>query len=105
MARLDAHDQYVDPLGTVPVLHAHLTASVCPTVFEQTRTTERARKWTLEALAEFWTAVTLRAPQAVTQALEEAAAGTGAGWPSVQASPEAFLERCPSLHWRFLAQL
>src|SRR5215510_11306121 len=105
MASLDAHDQRVGLLGTVQVLHEYLTASVCQTVFEQTRTNERARKWTLEALAEFWTAVILRAPQSLTQALEEAAAGTGAGWPVVQASPEAFLERCPSLHWRFLAQL
>lgn len=105
MASLDAHDQRVDLLGTVQVLHEHLTASVCQTVFEQTRTTERARKWTLEALAEFWTAVILQAPQSLTQALEEAAAGTGAGWPVVQASPEAFFERCQSLHWRFFAKL
>src|SRR5262249_48145834 len=61
MASLDTHDQRVDLLGTVQVLQEHLTASVCQTVFEQTRTTERARKWTLEALAEFWTAVILRA--------------------------------------------
>ena len=92
-------------LGTVQVLHEHLTTSLCQTVFEQTRTTERARKWTLEALAEFWTAVILRAPQSLTQALEEAAAGTGAGWPSMQASPEAFFQRCQSLHWRFFAKL
>ena len=105
MASLDAHDQRVDLLGTVQVLHEHLTASVCQTVFEQTRTTERARKWTLEALAEFWTAVILRAPQSLTQALAEAAAGTGAGWPVVQASPEAFFDRCQSLHWRFFAKL
>jgi hypothetical protein len=105
MASLDAHDQRVDLLGTVQVLHEHVTASVCQTVFEQTRMTERARTWTLEALAEFWTAVILRAPQSLPQALEEAAAGTGAGWPVVQASPEAFFARCPSLPWRFFAQL
>jgi hypothetical protein len=56
-------------------------------------------------LAEFWTAVILRAPHSLTQALEEAAAGTGAGWPTVQATPEAFFERCPDLHWRFFAAL
>jgi hypothetical protein len=95
----------VNGYGTVQVLHKHLTASVCQTVFEQTRTTERARKWTLEALAEFGTAVILRAPQSLTQALEEAAAGTGAGWPAVQASPEAFFARCQSLHWRFFVKL
>ena len=62
MARADAQEQRVDLLGTVQVLHEHLTASMCQTVFAQTRTTERARKWTLAALAEFWTAVILRAP-------------------------------------------
>ena len=105
MATVDTRDQRVDLLGTVQVLHAHLTASMCQTVFDQTRTTERARKWTLGALAEFWTAVIIRAPQSLTQALEEAAASPGAGWPSVQASPEAFFERCQSLHWRFFAKL
>jgi hypothetical protein len=105
MARSEASDQCVDLLGTVQVLHKYLTASVCQTVFEQTRTTERARKWTLAALAEFWTAVILRAPPSLTQALEEAATSPGAGWPSVQASPEAFFERCQNLHWRFFAKL
>jgi hypothetical protein len=105
MASVDAHDQRVDLLGTVQVLHEHLTASLCQTVFAQTRTTERAWKGTLAALAEFWTAVILRAPQSLTPALEEAAAGTGTGWPAVQASPEAFFERCQSVHWRFFAQL
>src|SRR5215831_1057318 len=105
MASSDAHDQRVDLLGTVQVLHEHLTTSLCQTVFTQTRTTERARKWTWGALAEFWTAVILRAPQSLTHALEEAAASPGAGWPSVQASPEAFFERCQSLHWRFFAKL
>lgn len=105
MASSDAHDQRVDLLGTVQVLHEHLTTSLCQTVFTQTRTTERARKWTLGALAEFWTAVILRAPQSLTHALEESASSPGAGWPSVQASPEAFFERCQSLHWRFFAHL
>ena len=57
MASSDAHDQRVDLLGTVQVLHEYLTVSMCQTVFVQTHTTERARKWTLAALAEFWTAV------------------------------------------------
>src|SRR5919109_5562225 len=92
-------------LDTVQVLHDPLTASLCRTVFQQTRTTERERQWTLSALAEFWTAVILRAPHSLPQALEAAAAGTGAGWPMVQATPEAFFERCQGLHWRFFAHL
>jgi hypothetical protein len=68
MVSLDAHEQQGDLLGTVQVLHEHLTASVGQTGFEQTRTTERARQWTLAALTECWTAVILRAPQALPQA-------------------------------------
>jgi Transposase DDE domain len=105
MTRPAPQDTRIELLGTVQVLHEHLTASLCRTVFQQTRTTERERHWTLTALAEFWTAVILRAPPSLTQALEEAAAGTGAGWPTVHATPEAFCERCQGLHWRFFASL
>jgi hypothetical protein len=37
--------------------------------------------------------------------LQEAALGNGSGWPPVQASPEAFFQRCQSLHWSFFANL
>jgi hypothetical protein len=105
MANPESQETRIELLGTVQVLHDHLSARLCRTVFQQTRTTERERHWTLHALAAFWTAVILRAPQALTQALEAAAAGTGAGWPTVQATPEAFFERCQDLHWRFFANL
>jgi hypothetical protein len=105
MASLKPQETPVELLGTVQVLHAHLTASLCRTVFQQTRTTERERPWTLVALAEFWLAVILRAPPSLTQALAEAAAGAGAGWPAVQATPEACFERCQGLQWRFFATL
>src|SRR5262245_26091653 len=105
MASLDAHDHRVDLRGTVQVLHAHLTASLWQAVFEQPRTTARARPWAVAALAACWTAVLLRAPQSLPHALEEAAVGPGTGWPAGQASPEAFFERCPSLPWRFCAKL
>src|ERR671923_233635 len=100
MASLAPQGTHVELLGTVQVLHDHLTASLCQTVFQQTRTTERERQWTLAALAEFWTAAILRAPHSLTQALEEAAAGTGTGWPAVQAPPEACFERCQGWPWR-----
>jgi hypothetical protein len=103
MASAKTHDQRVDLLGTVQVLHEHLTASRCQTVCAQTRTTARARKWTWAAVAEVWTAVILRAPQSLPHALEEAATRPGAGWPSVQARPEAGCERCQSLPWRVCA--
>jgi hypothetical protein len=37
--------------------------------------------------------------------LQEAARGNGSGWPRVEASPEAFFQRCQSLDWRFFATL
>jgi DDE family transposase len=100
-----AWEQRIELLGTVELLHEHLTTSLCQTVFQQTRTTERERQWSLEALVSFWTEVILRAPQSLTQALQEAALGNGSGWPPVQASPEAFFQRCQSLEWRFFANL
>jgi Transposase DDE domain len=105
MAVSVASDQRIALLGTVELLHEHLTTSLCQTVFQQTRTTERERQWSLEALASFWTEVILRAPQSLTQALQAAALGNNSGWPPVQASPEAFFQRCQSLHWRFFAKL
>src|SRR6266567_8309647 len=59
MAPLASPEQRVDLLGTVQVLHEHLTTSLCQTVFQQTRTTERERRWSLAALASFWTEVIL----------------------------------------------
>jgi hypothetical protein len=37
--------QRVELLGTVQVLHDHLTVSLCQTVFQQTHTTEREWQW------------------------------------------------------------
>jgi len=54
----------VDQPGTVQVLHEHWTASTCSMVCKQPHTTERARTWTLDALAEFWMAVILWAVSA-----------------------------------------
>ncbi len=63
MAISVASEQRIELLGTVELLHDHLTTSLCQTVFQQTRTTERERQWSLEALVSFWTEVILRAPQ------------------------------------------
>jgi hypothetical protein len=92
-------------LGTVELLHAHLTASLCQKVFHQTRSRERQRDWTLHALAQFWTAVILRAPQSLSQALAETASGKGPLYPAVKASPEAFFEKCQGMKWQFFSQL
>jgi hypothetical protein len=103
MASAHTHDPRVDLLCPVQVWHAHWTASMGQPVFAQTRTTARARQWPLAALAAFWTAVLLRAPQSLPHAWEAAATRPGAGWPAVPARPEAGCERCQSLPWRVCA--
>jgi hypothetical protein len=96
--------QEVGLLGTVEVLHKHLTGALCESVFSAGRITERRRLWTLQRLAEFWTAVILRAPESLRQALEEASKGSG-GFPQVEASPQAFFSRCKDLDWEFFRDL
>jgi hypothetical protein len=50
MATSVASEPPVELLGTVELLHDHLTTSLYQTVFQQTRSTERERHWSLEAL-------------------------------------------------------
>ncbi len=69
------------------------------------RTTERQRVWTLEALIRFWTAVVLRAPKALTQALADSVEGRDPAYPRVEASPEAFFQRCRDLRPAFFAEV
>jgi hypothetical protein len=95
----------VNLLGTARLLDQYITKSLCETVFRGTRTTERQRIWSLYALAEFWTAVILRAPQSLQQALEESAVGKNPDWPQVTATPEAFFQRSRDLNWQFFATL
>ncbi|MGH7163586.1 MAG: transposase [Planctomycetota bacterium] len=89
----------------VDFLHLHLDGALCEEVFEEMRSSQRRRVWTLERLAEFWTAVVLRAPASLTQAVEEAAAGQGARTPHVPATPQAFFARCQTLRWEFFHRL
>jgi len=95
----------IDLLKTVQLLHQYLTQSLCQEVFQTTRTNQRQRQWSLQALVEFWIAVILRAPQALRQALEEAREGKSAQWPQVETSPEAFFQRCQHLSWTFFAKV
>jgi hypothetical protein len=94
----------VDLLGPIRVIHEHLTKALCETVFEERRISERRRRWTLQAMAEFWTAVIIRAPASLRQALDETRRGAG-GFPLVQASPESFFERAQGLRWEFFSDL
>ena len=105
MGKKGKQEVRADLLATVEVLHAHLTGALCQDVFSGVRGVERQRVWTLERLAEFWTAVILRAPKSLTQALQEAAGGASPLWPKVESSPQAFFSRCQDLRWEFFRSL
>lgn len=94
----------VNLLKTVQILDTTLTESMCKTVFETVRSSERQRVWTLYRLAEFWNAVILNAPGSLRQALEEAEGGSPQ-WPAIESSPEAFFQRSQHLSWQFFAVL
>ena len=106
MARPRRAPVRIDLTRPLELLHTHITASLCQTVFATVRTTERQRRWTLELLVQFWLAVVLRAPRALSQALAETLpAGTDPLFPQVAASPEAFFERCRDLRPAFFREV
>ena len=86
-------------------LRTHITAALCQTGFHTARVTERQRCWTLQALVEFWLAVILRAPRALSQALYETLEGAEPLFPLVDATPEAFFQRCQHLRPAFFAAI
>lgn len=92
--------------GVVEILHNHLTQALCDNVFTQERTTERERQWSLYNLVRFWIAVILEAPASLTRALEEARCGRGSElFPVVEATPEAFFQRCRKLKDAFFSSV
>ncbi len=95
----------IDLVRVLELLRTHITAALCQTVFQSIRTTERQRRWTLEALVEFWLAVVLRAPRALSQALYETLEGSEPLFPLVEATPEAFFQRCRDLRAAFFAEI
>jgi len=95
----------VDLGRVLELLRTHITAALCQTVFATVRITERQRRWTLQALVEFWLAVILRAPRALSQALYETLEGSEPLFPLVEATPEAFFQRCQSLRPAFFAAI
>lgn len=96
----------IDLLETAKLLQEGLTEAACEAVFLMTRTTERTREWTLKALADFWTAVILRAPPSLTEALVEAQESEVGGWPEIPGtSKQGFFRRCKDLSWEFFAGL
>src|SRR5262245_17076859 len=77
---------------------------MCEAVFREMRTKERARTWTLEAMAKFWIAVVLRAPDSLREALEEAHGGRS-GFPIVESTASSFFERAEGMGWEVFDEL
>lgn len=98
-------DRRIDLIRVLDLLQTHITGALCRTVFRRVRLTERQRVWTLEALVRFWTAVILRAPQALSQALAEVVEGREPLVPRIVASPEAFFQRCRDRRPAFFAEV
>ena len=95
----------IDLTRVLELLRERITGPLCETVLGEVRETERQRAWTLEALVQFWTAVILRAPRALSQALYETLEGREPLFPLVQATPEAFFQRCQNLRPAFFAEV
>jgi len=97
-------DVYLAP--TVEFLHGQITEALCDEVFQDVRTTERQRKWTLFALARFWLAVILEPPPSLSQMLERTRRLDPRGFlPSVAASAESFFEKCKNFSSAFFIAL
>src|SRR3989442_7943297 len=94
----------IDLLRVVDLLQEHITPALCRTVFGAVRKTERQRVWTLEALIRFWTAVVLRAPKALSQALVDSLEGRDPTFPPIEAGPETFFHRCRDLRPAFFSE-
>ena len=95
----------VNLIRVMDLLQTHITSALCQTVFRRVRTTERQRAWTLQALVQFWTAVILRAPEALSQALVETIDQREPLFPRIVATPEAFFQRCRDLRSAFFAEV
>lgn len=98
----------VEILDILTLLFRHLTPSLCQSVFEEVREDERQRKWSLEAIARFWTAMIVRHPPSLTQGIAQTRKkGTRRDplWPRVQAEVNAFFEKCWALRPDFFRAL
>jgi hypothetical protein len=95
----------INLIRILDVLQTLITPALCQAAFGRVRTTERQRKWSLEALVRFWTAVILRAPKALTQALVDSVERRDILFPLVDASPAAFFQRCRDLRPAFFAEV
>src|ERR1700752_92412 len=100
-----ARRKTIDLLRVVDLLQEHITPGLCRAAFGAVRRTERQRVWTLEARVRFWTAGGVRAPRALSQAWADSLEGRDPTFPLVEASPEAFFQRCRDLRPAFFAEV
>lgn len=105
MASRRAPPPRLDLIRVMDLLQTHITRALCHAVFRRVRITERQRVWTLEALVRFWTAVILRAPPALSHALVDVVSPLDGWVPRMQATPEAFFQRCRDLRPAFFAEV
>jgi hypothetical protein len=100
-------DVEVDLSATVGLVHEIVSEALCAEVFEEHRTTERRRKWTLFALARLWLAVILDPPPSLAAVLERTRdpRNPHGVLPYVDAEAEAFYQRCKKLSNVFFTQL
>ena len=101
-------DRHVDvPLvPTVEFVHEHITSALCEEVYQENRNSERERKWSLFALARFWIAVIYLAPPSLSHLLEKTRRADPEGLlPQVDASAEAFFQKCKGFSSRFFLAL
>lgn len=95
----------VDLVHVAELLHTHLTGALVASAYEKLRSRERQRSWTLERMMEFWTAVILRAPKSLSEALREASGSRSSAYPAPETTNQAFFQRCASLRWTFFAEV
>jgi hypothetical protein len=95
----------VNLLRLAELLQAHITPALCHAAFGRVRRTERQRAWTLTTLVQFWVAVILRAPKALSQALADGLEQRDPLFPRVPATPEAFFQRCRDLRPAFFVEV
>jgi hypothetical protein len=95
----------VELAPTVEFLHRHVTKALCDEVFRGIRSNERERLWSLFSLARFWQAVVLTGPPSLTQLLEVTRSTPIGLLPHVEASSEAFFQKCKNFNSEFFSVL
>ena len=97
----------VSLIESIELLIEHLTPALCEAVFRKVRKTERERKWTFSAIAQFWAAVIVRHPPSIGHGLAEVSKRRREDdlWPHVMAEPQAFFQKCAALRPKFFQTL